>query len=67
MAQPDPALDLHVQRLKALGHASRLSIVRVVVQGPVEGTSVGKSRRAWTSPARPSATTCPNSPEPICS
>ena len=42
MTQTDAVLDLHVQRLKALGHASRLSIVRVVVQGPVEGTPVGE-------------------------
>jgi DNA-binding transcriptional ArsR family regulator len=42
MAPPDPTLELHVQRFKALGHAARLSIVRVVVQGPVEGTPVGE-------------------------
>jgi DNA-binding transcriptional ArsR family regulator len=42
MSQTDPTLDRHVQRLKALGHASRLAIVRVVVQGPVEGTPVGE-------------------------
>ena len=42
MTQTAPPLDLPVQRLKALGHASRLSIVRVVVQGPVEGTPVGE-------------------------
>jgi DNA-binding transcriptional ArsR family regulator len=42
MSPSDPTLELHVQRLKALGHAARLSIVRVVVQGPVEGTPVGE-------------------------
>ncbi|MDR3669511.1 MAG: metalloregulator ArsR/SmtB family transcription factor [Holophaga sp.] len=42
MTPLDPTLELHVQRLKALGHAARLSIVRVVVQGPVAGTPVGE-------------------------
>jgi DNA-binding transcriptional ArsR family regulator len=42
MNPTDPTLELHVQRLKALGHAARLSIVRVAVQGPVEGTPVGE-------------------------
>jgi len=42
MATPDPALDLHVQRLKALGHGARLSIVRLVVQGPPVGTPAGE-------------------------
>jgi DNA-binding transcriptional ArsR family regulator len=42
MNQPDPTLELQVQRLKALGHAARLAIVRVVVQGPVAGTPVGE-------------------------
>jgi DNA-binding transcriptional ArsR family regulator len=42
MPSLDATLDLHVQRLKALGHAARLSIVRAVVQGPVEGTPVGE-------------------------
>jgi ArsR family transcriptional regulator len=42
MATPDPTLELHARRLKALGHASRLAIVRVVVQGPAEGTPVGE-------------------------
>ena len=36
------------QDLPAL--TSRLSIVRVVVQGPVEGTRSERSRPAWTSP-----------------
>jgi DNA-binding transcriptional ArsR family regulator len=30
------------QCLKALGHPARLSIVRLVVQGPVEGTPAGE-------------------------
>ena len=42
MTETDPVLELQVQCLKALGHTSRLSIVRVVVQGPVEGTPVGE-------------------------
>jgi len=42
MTDSDPLLDTNVQRLKALGHGARLSIVRVVVQGPVEGTPAGE-------------------------
>jgi DNA-binding transcriptional ArsR family regulator len=42
MANPDPRLDLMVQQLKALGHPARLSIVRLVVRGPVEGTPAGE-------------------------
>ncbi|BDU76437.1 ArsR/SmtB family transcription factor [Mesoterricola sediminis] len=42
MAPSDPVLDLHVRRLKALGHAARLAIVRVVVQGPEGGTPAGE-------------------------
>jgi len=38
----DPTLECQVQRLKALGHVTRLGIVRVVVQGPVAGTPVGE-------------------------
>ena len=42
MTRIDPTLEQQVQRLKALGHPSRLSILRVVVQGPVAGTPVGE-------------------------
>lgn len=42
MALPDPTLELQVQRLKALAHGARLGIVRLVVQGPVEGTPAGE-------------------------
>ncbi len=42
MDTPGTALELQVLRLKALGHATRLSIIRLVVQGPVEGTPVGE-------------------------
>ena len=38
----DSTLELQAQRLKALGHASRLAIVRVVVQGGAEGIPVGE-------------------------
>ena len=41
MTAPDAHLELQVQRLKALGHAARLAILRVVVQGPAEGTPAG--------------------------
>ncbi len=42
MALSDPPLLLMAQRLKALGHPGRLSIIRAVVQGPVEGTPAGE-------------------------
>jgi len=42
MPTSDPNLKLMTQRLKALGHPARLSIVRLVVQGPVEGTPAGE-------------------------
>lgn len=51
MSPADPTLELHVQRLKALGHASRLAIVRVVVQGPVAGTPVGEIQARLAIPA----------------
>lgn len=35
-------LQLMAQRLKALGHPSRLAILRLVVQGPVSGTPAGE-------------------------
>jgi DNA-binding transcriptional ArsR family regulator len=50
MNTTDPTLELQVQRLKALGHAARLSIVRVVVQGPVEGTPVGEIQASLDIP-----------------
>ena len=39
---PDPFLQLMTQRLRALSHPARLSIVRVVVQGPAEGIPAGE-------------------------
>ncbi len=42
MDDANALLELHVQRLKALGHPARLSIVRRVVQGPMEGTPAGE-------------------------
>lgn len=42
MEESSTLLEQHVQRLKALGHLARLSIVRLVVQGPVEGTPAGE-------------------------
>ena len=38
----DPLLKEMAQCLKALGHPARLSIVRLVVQGPMEGTPAGE-------------------------
>ena len=42
MRDPDPLLELQASRLKSLGHPARLAILRLVVQGPVEGTPVGE-------------------------
>ena len=42
MRAPDPLLEQQASRLKALGHPARLSILRLVVQGPMEGTPVGE-------------------------
>lgn len=42
MVKADPRIEGHVKQLKSLGHAIRLSIVRIVVQGPVEGMPVGE-------------------------
>jgi DNA-binding transcriptional ArsR family regulator len=42
MRDPDPLLDQQASRLKALGHPARLGILRLVVQGPREGTPVGE-------------------------
>ena len=40
----DPSLEQHALRLKALGHVSRLAILRVIVQGAAQGTAVGDIR-----------------------
>lgn len=42
MATDGFELNVQVKRLKALGHIARLSIVRLVVQGPMEGTPAGE-------------------------
>jgi ArsR family transcriptional regulator, arsenate/arsenite/antimonite-responsive transcriptional repressor len=42
MPTHDSTLELHARRLKALGHPSRLAIVRAVVQGAAEGVPVGE-------------------------
>jgi DNA-binding transcriptional ArsR family regulator len=42
MSAIDPLLKDMTQCLKALGHPARLSIVRLVVQGPMEGTPAGE-------------------------
>ena len=39
---PDPHLPTFALCLKSLGHPARLSILRLVVQGPVEGTPAGE-------------------------
>src|ERR1035438_5146771 len=42
MSHPDPALQQATKQLKALAHQGRLSVIRAVVQGPVEGTPAGQ-------------------------
>jgi DNA-binding transcriptional ArsR family regulator len=51
MRDPDPLLDLQASRLKSLGHPARLAILRLVVQGPVEGTPVGEIQAGLGIPA----------------
>jgi len=51
MNNPDPQLDLQASRLKSLGHPARLAILRLVVQGPVEGTPVGEIQASLGIPA----------------
>ena len=46
-----PSLEKITQQLKALAHPGRLSIVRAVVQGPVEGTSAGQIQSLLGMPA----------------
>lgn len=50
MPASDPQLRLMAQRLKALGHPGRLAIVRLVVQGPVEGTPAGELQARLAMP-----------------
>ncbi len=42
MTNSDPHLHTFALCLKSLGHPARLSILRLVVQGPVEGTPAGE-------------------------
>ncbi len=53
MSTAEPNLKLMTQRLKALGHPARLSIVRLVVQGPVEGTPAGEIQAQLGLPGSP--------------
>jgi DNA-binding transcriptional ArsR family regulator len=46
-----PSLEKITQQLKALAHPGRLSIIRAVVQGPVEGTSAGQIQSLLGMPA----------------
>jgi len=39
---PDPHLPTFALCFKSLGHPARLSILRLVVQGPMEGTPAGE-------------------------
>jgi len=42
MGTPDATLQRQSERFKALGHPSRLAILRRVVRGPAEGTPAGE-------------------------
>ena len=44
-------LDRQAERLKALGHPSRLAALRLVVRGSKEGTPAGESQAALKIPA----------------
>jgi ArsR family transcriptional regulator len=44
-------LERHAEQLGALGHPSRLSILRYVVQGGVEGTPAGEVQSRLAIPA----------------
>jgi DNA-binding transcriptional ArsR family regulator len=50
MAGADPLLKQMAQCLKALGHPARLAIVRLVVQGPLEGTPAGELQARLSLP-----------------
>jgi DNA-binding transcriptional ArsR family regulator len=51
MSLPDPTLKHVTRQLKALGHSGRLSILRAVVQGRVEGTPAGEIQARIGMPA----------------
>ncbi len=42
MSAANPTLQNVTRQLKALAHQGRLSVVRTVVQGPIEGTPAGQ-------------------------
>jgi len=44
-------LERNAERLKALGHSARLSILRVVVSGPEDGTPAGLIQERLAIPA----------------
>lgn len=50
MAPADLVLKQMAQCLKALGHPARLAIVRLVVQGPLEGTPAGELQARLSLP-----------------
>jgi DNA-binding transcriptional ArsR family regulator len=51
MSVPDPTLHHVTRQLKALGHPGRLTILRAVVQGPVDGTPAGEIQARIGMPA----------------
>ena len=51
MRTSDPHLPELARRLKAMGHPGRLALVRLVVQGPVEGTPAGELQARLGIPA----------------
>ena len=51
MNDPTSTLQHLTRQLKALGHPGRLSILRAVVQGPVDGTPAGEIQVRLGMPA----------------
>lgn len=51
MATEPAALEHYAACLKSLGHPARLGILRVVIQGPVEGTPAGEIQARMGIPA----------------
>jgi DNA-binding transcriptional ArsR family regulator len=51
MSHSDPTLQHITRQLKALAHSGRLSVVRAVVQGAVDGTPAGQIQASLGMPA----------------
>ncbi len=46
----DPNLQSHADRFRALGHPTRLALLRLLIQGSAEGTPVGRLQEALGIP-----------------